>query len=506
MTGSKFVPVRVVAAAIVALCAMRASAQATVQSVAQIGQAAPGGSAFASFNGISVNNQGQVGFNAGLSSGLSGHYRGTPAARALIAREGQTAPDGNGVLDPLFAGSSINAAGDIAFVADLTGTTGGANDNRAVYRGNGGPLTTIARENQNAPDGNGQFSTFLGPLLNDAGQVAFHGTLRNSAAGNADNTGLFIGLGGAVSTLVREGQDIPLGTGKFGGFSPGALNDAGQLAFHSNLSGVPLNEGDRGIFRTAAAGVTQIARRGELAPDGNGRFEFISFTAPTINSSGQVLFTTDLAGTANGAADNSGLFIGSGGPVSQVARERQDAPDGNGRIFSILGAELASSGRATFDALLANTAGGTTDDRAIYQGTGGTLTTIVREGQQAPNGNGTFSGIIDFDASASGQVAFVGVLTGTAGGATNGTALFFYDEAAGGLVEILRRGTPLFGSTVTDVTLGDLNALNDVGQFAFQYNLANGQSGIALATVPEPASLAAVALPIALLARRRRLA
>ncbi len=53
---------------------------------------------------------------------------------------------------------------------------------------------------------------------------------------------------------------------------------------------------------------------------------------------------------------------------------------------------------------------------------------------------------------------------------------------------MLKTGNLLFGSTVTDVRLSK-QALNDAGQLAFSYTLADGRNGIAVAnTVPEPGS------------------
>ena len=72
--------------------------------------------------------------------------------------------------------------------------------------------------------------------------------------------------------------------------------------------------------------------------------------------------------------------------------------------------------------------------------------------------------------------------------------------------EIIGTGDPLFGSLITGFGISP-TALNDSGQLAFYYSLANGTSGIALATpTPEPASslLLALALGLSLTRRARR--
>ena len=56
------------------------------------------------------------------------------------------------------------------------------------------------------------------------------------------------------------------------------------------------------------------------------------------------------------------------------------------------------------------------------------------------------------------------------------------DESCGGasLIDVLRSGDPLFGSTVTALSVGRF-ALNDHLQLVFEYELADGRSGIAVA-------------------------
>ncbi len=83
-----------------------------------------------------------------------------------------------------------------------------------------------------------------------------------------------------------------------------------------------------------------------------------------------------------------------------------------------------------------------------------------------------------------------------------GAGIFIGDGSA--TSEVLGNGSPLFGSTVTGLGISP-TSLNDLGQVAFYYELANGTTGIAIANpVPEPSSTLLLALSIGLSLARRR--
>lgn len=78
-----------------------------------------------------------------------------------------------------------------------------------------------------------------------------------------------------------------------------------------------------------------LAITGETAPDGNGVFSSFEPVQP-LNDFGQVAFIATLTGTQNPSTDTRGVFIADTGSIRQLLRTGDNAPDGNGtfRHFS----------------------------------------------------------------------------------------------------------------------------------------------------------------------------
>ncbi|HKV92447.1 MAG TPA: hypothetical protein VJW20_07870 [Candidatus Angelobacter sp.] len=68
--------------------------------------------------------------------------------------------------------------------------------------------------------------------------------------------------------------------------------------------------------------------------------------------------------------------------------------------------------------------------------------------------------------------------------ASGAQSIFVELTGKASLVPVLQTGDPLFGSTVTAVSVGRF-AFNDHFQLAFEYELLDGRSGIAVASLPD---------------------
>ena len=474
-------------AALLVLTAVAAHGEIDVVAVG--GDAAPDGNGiFFDFGIPAMNRSGQVTFVSMLNGTTGGNtdntgiFRGTsiPGSLAVIVRRGDPSPDSNGNFNLLDDDSQpvINDAGQVAFVAGLSGTFGGGSDNTGIFRSGGtaAGLTVIVRQGEAAPGG-GTFANFRGGAistfsLNEMGQVAFLNV----------GLGIFQTSGDPATQMVRFLQPLPDGDGIFSSLSVPSLNDAGQVAFADGLNG---------IFRGDGSTILQIARPGVAAPDGNGTFS-APFSTPAMNNLGDVAFFAALTGTSGGTSDNQGIFIRKGDALTTIVRRGQAAPNGNGRFLDLSAIDdvaVNEAGQAAFVATLTATSGGASDNTGLFRGDGTTLTQIVRTGDLAPDGS-RINSIGKPALNDAGQVAFLGGLVAT-GGVSTPHAIFLYDDRLG-LLQAVRTGDPLLGSTIAiDSTLvfepsttfngKKRSGLNEEGQVVFRFDLSDGRRGIAVA-------------------------
>jgi hypothetical protein len=453
-----------------------------------------------------------AGTNGG-SSDNSGIFRAGGGPLIQIAREGQAAPGAAGAFSSFDLLPGLNDGGQAVFYADLRGTSGGLSDNSGIFFFDDAlGLLQVAREGQAAPDANGVFPSliFVNVALNDAGQAAFRQFLNGTSGGSSDDNGLFLFTAtlGLVQ-VAREGQAAPDGNGSFVGFNDPILNNVGEAAFIAPLTGTSGGTSDdSGIFRAGGGVLTQLTRKGQTAPGGNGNFS--SFFAFVFNGGGQTAFTASLTGTSGGLSDNVGIFLLDDAlGLMQVARKGQAAPDASGVFSSFGGLAINDGGQTAFHGFLTGTSGGTSDDSGIFlfdDALG--LRQLVREGQAAPDGNGALFSLGSPTLNNRGQMAFISPLIGTSGGTSDDSGIFFFDDASG-LLQVARKGGDLLGSTITSLSFNsngdERSGFNELGQVAYHFELADGRRGVAIWTIPEPTSAALLGLGgAALLCQVRR--
>jgi hypothetical protein len=368
-----------------------------------------------------------------------GFYRSDGQSTIEIVRTGDASPDGNGrIANWGLESSAFNNHAQLAFVAKITETAQPPNDKFAIYRADGTSLVQIARFGQVGPPGAIYTSISDRPvLINDLGEIAFEAKLQGRSG-----TSLFLSNGQTTTELVHYGQTSPRGDGTLLQISDFALNNAGQVSFFTSVVTNPhdTNSLRRALFRADANGLAEYASVGEATPNGDGYYSGFPSTQPAVlNNVGQMTFFANLRDTSSSISNVIGLFRAS--------------------------------------------------DTGIAE--------IVRNGQIAPDGNGVFALPVTWPRSAlndAGDVVFTSALSGTSGGTRDDFGIFFWDDESG-LRQIVRKDDLILGSTIVDLHGGFLN--ND-GEFAFTFFLADGRSGIAVWTIPEPISFTSVVLSVAM--------
>lgn len=473
--------------------------------VAQVGDAPfSGPGAFADFGDPALNDAGQVAFSARLfgvgvnSSNDGGLFRSTGPGIFEIAREGQAAPVGlGGFLAP--SSPVINNAGQVGFIVGLAGAGVTPATNGAIYRNDGSSVVQIAREGQPNPAGFGAFVEFGSLTLNGIGNMGFFARLGGAGVHPSNDQGLYVANGATIVPVVQEGQPTPAGPGAFAGFSPTiALNDAGQVAFLASLDGDGVTSyNNSALYRSEEVDAVQIARTGQAAPSGPGQFTRLgSFT---LSDAGEVAFLATLGGEGVDSSNYEGLYRSDGSAVVPIARVGDALTAGPGSYrdlsFPTFLPMINDSGEVAFLAELGGVGVDSTNDRGLYRSDGFSTVEIARAGQKVPSGHGEFArflfGVPTLNQN--GQVAFSAGIEGDGVDSRNDEGLFLYDDRFG-LLTIARTGDILLNSTITRLSFNDNhvdenNGFNSLGQVAYRFELADGNSGVAVfSVIPEPAS------------------
>ena len=297
-----------------------------------------------------------------------------------------------------------------------------------------------------------------------------------------------------ASALAWQGEPMPAGeTGTLSTIAfarPAALDDAGRIAFVSQVDGATRNQG---VFVADDAGVRVIAMGcgagggsgstdgcGDASPIGGTFSGFFGDTwaVPAMNNGGDVLFVADVAG--GGAPRGLFLYVAASDSIVKIAAVGDASPLG-GTLSAIGPGSINDEGTVAF---LASTGGDGSQGSDILIWQQGDLSAYVAAGDPAPGG-GTFTFI---GTEAFGYADTTWIPTGPVPGLNNQGQIAFHGITSGGA-----RGELLSQNGVHEwqVQGGDAApgggtyldffapVLNNEGEIAFFADIAGAESSIA---------------------------
>lgn len=427
---------------------------------------------------------------AALTCALTAPLAASAAPRA-VALVGDPAPGTGGGTYSFFPETpvSINSAGEVAFAASIaSGTT-----TSGLFVASSATSAAVAVAGQVAPGtGGGTYAILEHADINDAGQVAFTSTI----SGGTTTAGVFLDDGGLHTAVAVAGDTAPgAGGGTFVAFTGPVVNESGEVAFFATVTGGTKSSG---IFLATTGGLVPIVFVGDTAPVVGGTVSLLG--RPAVNDGGSVAYQAVLF---DGMANSTAMFVGSGGTPSLVAAPG-DVPSGAGGLAYFAFASTRPSIDASGDVAFMATLGATGSiDAIVVDAAGATGTAIALEGDPHPSpGGGTFFSLNSKPVlAASGDVAFGA--TSTSGNPFSG--LFLADGT--GVAAVALRGDP--APDTGGGTFGSFDnspALSDAGDVAFASSIASGTASFGVFALPEPgaAGAGAALATLAALARGRR--
>jgi len=286
------------------------------------------------------------------------------------------------------------------------------------------------------------------------------------------------------------------------------LADDGTVLFMSNMAGPTIeSKNSHALFQgTTTADLFAVAQWSDPAPGlpgidliNNGGTSGISVNTLRISPDGRSLWTSKLSNATNDlpTTSDTGLFGGFAGSLVLVAREGDPAPGTSGAVFGDLdGLNLQTTGinrngRVMFPApLVGGDVVGTSNDLAIYTGTPGALTIVVRRGDTmlpGPIKANAFSGLggqlAGNNQMADDKIVYNLQLSGAGVTAGNDESIWLYTPGSGNRL-LLREGDSAPGTAgavfsggtgILAFTLAGGSVAGN-GRFSFYTGLANGDT------------------------------
>lgn len=378
---------------------------------------------------------------------------------------------------------SFNDSGVVAFIG------GSASSSTGVYLADATRVRRLDNFNSSNFSINGQPTA-----LNNNGVTAFYFSPSNGAY-------LFTGaVGRSFQTIVQQGGGTPLGQPysspndafTYAPLDSVSISDNNFIGF-VGVTDKSITGRDVGAFVTNGTTVRVLSTLGQAAPSG-GVFG-LPLNVDISENSNFAVFDSNQTGFYSGPV-TVGLYRYTNPTLASSTGTllvgRSQAVPGGGLFSSFSAPTIANDGTTAFWASITNGA----TQGVFVADAAGTVSKIAAVGDSLP-GEAAVQALLGLtDVNQTGTVAFA-TRTGTTSQSTV-RGIYTAQKGASGTYDAFGRvvgvGDALFGSTVTALRFSSDN-LNNAGQVAFRYTLANGRQGIAIASpsivaAPEPGTLA----------------
>lgn len=373
------------------ICCLFGIAHADTSVIALTGHAVPGvaGATFSSFSQASVNNSGEIAFQAGLSNGGTGIFKLSHCQLSAVALSGQEIEDSSGLTFGEMGFPVINDSSTIAFIASIQG---GVPKLQAVFVASGTSVNKVFDTTTTIPGTDQITGGISGPLqLNSKGDIAILA---------------YIGTTGSPSVLVISNGVILSVISDAWSFS---LNNRGDIAF-----------ADGSHLYLYSGGETQlIAQTGQSVSNSNSPLGTID--TPAMNDQEGILFITGGSLSPFGGLQPNTLIKWSAGILEQIVSFGDPIPGvSNGGLFHIYGPLVDNSGRVFFASQFYN------NNNLVYglfMYDNGNISLLVQD-SQVLQGVGTFTAISYPDVNDSGIVTFESSLDNGSSGVFQLNAFF----------------------------------------------------------------------------------
>jgi hypothetical protein len=333
----------------------------------------------------------------------------SPAAVHTMALHGDH-PLGN-ELDAVFGGfspPSLNNRGQVAFAANLTGSSVTASNNSAIWiAGGGGSIEAVTREGSAAPGMPAgtlfaDFSpTFITTMpLNDAGEIAVGRAV--TLPDTSTSSGLWIGNQHSLALLAAQGAAAPLASGgaTFRELSTSrvSVNNRGDVAFGARLMGEPydsinLFSTNDGVWIVNRDGPVGALLAGMETPEIGEDALIVSFQTfgnPSINRFGETALLASHKTSPGASSFSNSIWVLANGGRELRAATGQPLPEmGASAVLSSLSApginrHSTVAANVNYSGAAGNPASGT----AVVTFAGAELSVAANTGAEAPGTGG----------------------------------------------------------------------------------------------------------------------